>query len=554
MLIRRVSPVLLLLAGLAVLPAHALPLDPEGLNPHAVELAQYLNRSRGNTGGDGFPSRGGGGGGRFPGRGGGFGFDPGVFLPPLIDAVRPRGRPPVYVEDDDDDVPVRPRRRPKPVQARAAPQRVQPPRPPVRQARPTPPRIPPVSIPVASERRYVPDEVLIELRDAGQLANVLRRHQLTELGTLRFVLPGVSVLHARVEGGRSARQVLQQIAGDARIAAAQPNYLYTLQQDAKPQDGAAQASAPQAPVQPEPAPPEAQKAAAIESPAAPPAPQPKPQYVLEKLGVEGAHRLAQGAKVKVALIDTGLDDAHPELKDVIAGRFDALGTDPAGTLEHGTAMAGAIVARQTLRGVSPGAELLAARAFGGPASAKAQGTSVQILQSLDWAAEQGARVVNLSFAGPQDRLLGRSLEGARSRKIIAIAAVGNAGPGTPPLYPAAEPSVLAVTATDAQDAVFNRANTGAQVGIAAPGVDVIAAAPEGRYAFSSGTSIAAAHVSGLVALMVERNPDLDLAGVKRILTATAMDLGAKGADPVYGAGRADAAAAVARASEEAVKK
>ncbi len=69
---------------------------------------------------------------------------------------------------------------------------------------------------------------------------------------------------------------------------------------------------------------------------------------------------------------------------------------------------------------------------------------------------------NLSFAGPQDRLMGRTLEGAQAKKIIAIAAVGNAGPGTPPLYPAAEPSVLAVTATDASDAVFNRANTGSR--------------------------------------------------------------------------------------------
>lgn len=536
----RVVSLLAVLAALAAQPAQALPLDVEGLSAPAAVQAQFRGNIRGNTGGDGYPPRGGG---RFPGRGGGFGINPGIFLPPLIDAVRPRG--PAYVEEYDvDEGPVRPRRRPKKVQARApvkapvaraAPQRVKPPRPPVQQARPSPPRLPPVSIPVASERRYLPDEVLVELRDAAQEATVLRRHQLTALGTTRFVLPDVTIIRARVEGGRSARQVLQQMAGDARITSAQPNYLYTLQQDAGKNEPAAI--------------PVPQKAAAME----PPAPAPtKPQYVLDKLGVEGAHRLARGAKVKVALIDTGLDDAHPELSGVIAGRFDALGSESA-TLEHGTAMAGAIVAKATLRGVSPGAELLAARAFGGPANVQAQGTSFQILQSLDWAAGQGARVINLSFAGPRDRLLGRALEGAMARKIIPVAAVGNAGPGTAPLYPAAEPSVLAVTATDANDTIFARANSGAQVAIAAPGVDVIAAAPEGRFAFSSGTSIAAAHVSGLVALMVERNPDLDLAGVKRILAATAQDLGAKGVDPVYGAGRADAAAAVARAGEEARK-
>ncbi len=90
--------------------------------------------------------------------------------------------------------------------------------------------------------------------------------------------------------------------------------------------------------------------------------------------------------------------------------------------------------------------------------------------------------------------------------------------------------------------------------IAAPGVDVIAAAPERNYAFSSGTSIAAAHVSGLVALMLEKNPALDLAGVRRLLAATAQDLGPKGNDPVFGAGRVNAAAAVARAVEEAARE
>jgi subtilisin family serine protease len=77
-------------------------------------------------------------------------------------------------------------------------------------------------------------------------------------------------------------------------------------------------------------------------------------------------------------------------------------------------------------------------------------------------------------------------------------------------------------------------------------VDVIAAEPNGRYAFSSGTSIAAAHVSGLVALMLEKRPDLDPAGVRRLLTESAVDLGSKGRDPVYGAGRVDAAAALSR--------
>jgi subtilisin family serine protease len=83
--------------------------------------------------------------------------------------------------------------------------------------------------------------------------------------------------------------------------------------------------------------------------------------------------------------------------------------------------------------------------------------------------------------------------------------------------------------------------------VAAPGVDVLAAEPEGRYAFSSGTSIAAAHVSGLVALLLEKRPDLDLEGVRKLLSDSAIDLGAKGRDPLFGAGRIDVPAALARA-------
>lgn len=531
-----VFALLVLSLGTAAFPAFSRPFMVEGIvHQPTAETVQFNRRTVPQVPGGRYPGgdRVPGGRGRFPGGGGV--IIPGLLIPPLIEAVQPRGRR-VIIEEYDDDEPVRARPRAK----RRPEQRVNPPRqPPRQQARPAAPRLPPVSIPRPNEQRYVADEVLLELRANADSAAVMRRHQLTPLATTRFALANATIIRARVDGGRSARQVLQQMAGDARIASAQPNYLYALQED--PQKG----EAPPAP--------EALKAS-IAPPVAEPPPVPKPQYALDRMAIVQAHQLARGAKVKVALIDTGLDETHPELQGVIAGKFDALGTDATGTLEHGTALAGAIVAKSSLRGISPSAELLTARAFGAAAGAAAQGTSFQILQALDWAAEQGARVFNLSFAGPQDRLMGRTLEGARTRKIIAIAAVGNAGPGTPPLYPAAEPSVLAVTATDAGDAVFNRANTGRQVAIAAPGVDIVAAAPEKSYTFSSGTSIAAAHVSGLVALMLERNPELDLAGVRRVLAATAQDLGPKGPDPIFGAGRVNAAAAVTHAVEEAAKR
>jgi subtilisin family serine protease len=475
---------------------------------------------------------------------------------------RPQRRPrpvrrPVIVEVEE-DAPVVRRRAPQ----RAAAARTPVARPPVQAARRPPPRLPPVLVPAASERRLVRNEVLVELKDGVAPDVVARRHGLTVLSTERFTLAGVTILRYRVEGNRSARQALAAMAGDARIAAAQPNFTYSLQHDMKPEEQQAApviATVPDGdilpvviPLEPASAPESATVPAATAMPPAVPvaaAVERKPQYSLDKMGIDAAHRISRGNKVRIAVIDTAVDDLHPELEGVVTQRFDAIGDAVKGGNMHGTAIAGAIIAKSALQGVSPAAELLVARAFDGgtarPGSG-AEGTTIHILKSLDWAHALGARVVNLSFAGPQDRLMSRALQGGSTKGMIAVAAAGNGGPRALPLYPGADPSVIAVTATDADDKVFAQANTGNYVAVAAPGVDVIAAEPGKRYGFSSGTSMAAAHVAGLVALMLEQKADLDLAGVRTILSETARDLGPKGRDSVFGAGHIDAPAALAR--------
>ncbi len=108
------------------------------------------------------------------------------------------------------------------------------------------------------------------------------------------------------------------------------------------------------------------------------------------------------------------------------------------------------------------------RTFSGSGEA-AQSTTFNILKGLDWAASKNARIVNMSFAGPPDSLLQEMLAKANARGIILIAAVGNAGPNSPPLYPAADAHVIGVTATDADDKLMPQANRGPQVALAAPG-------------------------------------------------------------------------------------
>src|SRR5207237_1937458 len=115
---------------------------------------------------------------------------------------------------------------------------------------------------------------------------------------------------------------------------------------------------------------------------------------------------------------------------------------------------------------------------------------------------KGARIINWSFAGPYDPILALAIKKASERGAILIAAVGNAGPKSPPLYPGADPHVIGVTAVDENDRPYGGANIGAQVAIAAPGVDVMVPAPAGSYQLTTGTSVAAAHVSGVAALLL----------------------------------------------------
>jgi subtilisin family serine protease len=144
----------------------------------------------------------------------------------------------------------------------------------------------------------------------------------------------------------------------------------------------------------------------------------------------------------------------------------------------------------------------------------------------------------MSFAGPADPALRTMLVRANARGIVLIAAVGNAGPRSPPLYPAADPFVIGVTATDADDKLLPQANRGPQVAVAAPGVDILAPAPDGSYQITSGTSIAAAHASGVAALLLARKPGMSAADVRRVLIGTAHNIVGKKTDT--GAGVIDA--------------
>jgi subtilisin family serine protease len=354
--------------------------------------------------------------------------------------------------------------------------------------------------------------VVIELANgvsAQEIDALDQRQRLTTIDGVSSALSGTTLLRSRSRDGRSVAAVVRALENDPSVLSAQPNYRFALQEQAVP------------------------RATGGEEPL---------QYAPAKLRLPEAHALATGGNVLVAVIDSGVDASHPELQGAIAGTFDMV-QEPGKPHTHGTAIAALIAAHAKLMGAAPAAGILAAHAFD-QTGAGAEGSTFNILKGLDWAATSGARVVNMSFAGPPDPALHRSLEAAHARGIVLVAAAGNAGPKSPPLYPGADPNVIAVTATDADDKLFAAANRGPHVAVAAPGVDILVAAPDNAYRISSGTSLAAAEVSGVAALMIQRRPNLGPDAVRAILLATARTLGRDRRDERFGTGLVDAYQAV----------
>jgi subtilisin family serine protease len=280
------------------------------------------------------------------------------------------------------------------------------------------------------------------------------------------------------------------------------------------------------------------------------------QYGAELMNIELAHQRATGKGVKVAVIDSGVDPAQRDLEDTLGEAMDFIRDRKGSVAEvHGTAIASIIAAVPNndfgIYGIAPDAELLAIRAFEASkeGSAAAISDSATVARALDHAIWRGAQVVNMSMGGHRrDPLMAQLVAVAWSRNIVLVAAIGNEGAGALPLFPAAFPQVLAVSAVDNQRQLYSDATTSKVVDVAAPGVDIMSAMPGDSFTPLSGTSMAAAHVSGLVALLLELNPALTPAAIRDLLTSTASDLGAPGSDDQYGHGLVDAARALEHAA------
>jgi hypothetical protein len=367
--------------------------------------------------------------------------------------------------------------------------------------------LPPGSgMPPIGETRFSPDLLVVQFA-AGttpqQIGSIAQRFGLTAVAQQTIGMLGRTVYTYRIPNGQSVREAIRNVEAAGLPVAVQPYYTFHLTQDRNNPN------------------------ADLGDPA---------QYIVKKFHFAELHRITKGDKAVVAVIDSGIDSNQPNLAGTVSDRYDA-GCDANSPHPHGTGMAGAIASHGQLVGVAPQANIIAICAFGGAGQPEA--STMNIIKGLDYAIQRGARIVNMSFAGPRDPALAQALQIAREKGILVIAAAGNGGPKSPPLYPGADPNVMAVTATDESDRLFNGANQGKYVTVAAPGVDILVPAPNGTAQFTTGTSVATANVTGVAALLIAHKPSLTPEEIRAILVRTAKHLGSRGINPQFGSGLVD---------------
>ncbi len=233
----------------------------------------------------------------------------------------------------------------------------------------------------------------------------------------------------------------------------------------------------------------------------------------------------------IGLIDAGVTPDHPALATgkIVQSVFHASEAPP--STDHGTLMADLLIGEGRLTE----AKLYSANVVD-PVRATGDVAGVDgILRAVDWLKSQDVDLINVSLAGPFNKLLNRALGGAAADGVVFIAAAGNLGPDAPPQYPAAFPFVLAVTAVDRNLAVYRLAVQGDHIDLAAPGVDVIVKSA-GKLRVLSGTSAATPYVTAMVAADADLVWPTSVDTVRRALERQATDLGPLGRDSIFGSG------------------
>ncbi|MFA0823133.1 MAG: disaggregatase related repeat-containing protein [Methanomethylovorans sp.] len=262
-----------------------------------------------------------------------------------------------------------------------------------------------------------------------------------------------------------------------------------------------------------------------------------------------------GKGIKVAVLDTGIDYTHPDLKVNYIGGYDFVNVDnyPMDDHGHGTHVAGTIAALNNgvgVIGAAPQAQLYAVKVIGSSGSASYS----NLIAGIEWAVNNNADIITMSLGGTvSSSTLREACDNAYSKGIVLVGAAGNSGSNV--VYPAAYDSVIAVSAIDTTNTRASWSCYGSEIELAAPGVNIKSTALGGSYEYMNGTSMATPHVTGTVASLLSskvtatsydlnKNGEWDPAEIRSRLQSTATDLGASGKDDYYGYGLVNAYAAI----------
>ncbi len=258
----------------------------------------------------------------------------------------------------------------------------------------------------------------------------------------------------------------------------------------------------------------------------------KKNYAKAQINWNTANARCAG-KLRIGLLDGEIDTGHPQLA---TSNIRASSVLPAGVSkkrsDHGTAIANLLVGGK--EGLLQNAELFAVNVFRNT-NGKPDTTTAWVIKALNSLLEKNVKVINMSLGGARDELLEYAAKTVSGKQVLMVAAAGNDGPEGQPAYPAAYPDVIAVTAVDAREKIFRKANKGDYIDISAPGVDIWSiSSRKGRY--YTGTSFAAPFVTAALSVLRTQYPAETVVQLKSRLMQRAKDLGNKGKDPVYGQG------------------
>lgn len=363
--------------------------------------------------------------------------------------------------------------------------------------------------------RAVPGEIIVKLRSSRGPG--LGRFGLTQTRPVT----GTDAVVVQTDG--DVAQTIRKLQADANVLYAEPNYIVRVS-DRNTGD-------------------------------APNDPDYRKQYAPAKIQAPAAWQLSKGDPgVTIAIVDTGIDANHPDLKAKVAPGFDIIDndTDPHDGEGHGTHCAGIAAAAVNngvgIAGIAPLNRVFSVRVLDDQGS----GTIADVAAGIVKAADMGAKVISLSLGGGESaKVLEEAVAYAQKKDALLVAAMGNDG-GPVKSYPAVLPGVLAVGSTDKADRRSSFSNFGAWISVSAPGSNIWSTLPTygselgTNYGDLSGTSMATPAVAGLAALVRSQFPALTAAQTKARIEATADDLGAKGFDPQFGHGRINALKALTK--------